>query len=62
MEWHELVGGLGVTPIISSYFLLQIGRMDSRGFGAGIWPVTTLMRARLSARLHSPPDAFRNAK
>ena len=31
-EWHDILGNLGVTFIIGTYLLLQLGRMQSTSF------------------------------
>lgn len=28
--WHDVVGNIGVSLIVLSYFLLQLGKMDSK--------------------------------
>ena len=29
--WHDLVGMLGVVALLSTYFMLQIGKLDAQG-------------------------------
>ena len=31
-EWHDILGNLGVSFIIGTYLLLQLGRMQSTSF------------------------------
>ena len=31
--WHDILGGAGVFLIVTSYLLLQVGRLELRGLG-----------------------------
>ena len=35
-EWHDILGNLGVSFIIGTYLLLQLGRMQSTSFNYSI--------------------------
>ena len=55
--WHDLVGNIGVALILGTYFMLQIGRIDSKSvaysalnmLGAGSITISLLFDFNLSA-------------
>ncbi len=50
LEWHDLLGGLGVASILAAYGLLQLGRMRAEDLGYSIlnWLGAALVLVSLS--------------
>lgn len=59
LEWHDVVGALGVAAIVGSYLLLTLGKVPSQGrayplanaLGAGLILVSLFYDFNLSAAL-----------
>ncbi|HCU89119.1 MAG TPA: hypothetical protein DGR97_04210 [Gammaproteobacteria bacterium] len=59
IEWYDLVGTVGVVLILTIYYLLQVGRIEPRGFiysfvnllGAGFIAVSLVYEFNFSALL-----------
>lgn len=50
LEWHDLLGGLGVASILAAYGLLQVGRIRAEDLGYSIsnWLGAALVLVSLS--------------
>ncbi len=55
--WHDIIGNVGVAMMVVAYFLLQIGKLDSRqvsysllnGVGAALVLVSLAVEFNMSA-------------
>lgn len=36
VQWHDLVGGVGVAAIVGTYLMLQLGRLSARSLAYSV--------------------------